>query len=80
MRSSATSTLYLPTVLRVQDLAVQVGQADLVVINQVQRANAAACQCFHRIASNTANAKHGHTGVYRRSIASLPNNNCVLEN
>ena len=46
-----------------QDLAVQVGQADLVVINQVQRANAAACQCFHRIASNTANAKHGHTGV-----------------
>ena len=63
-----------------QDLAVQVGQADLVVINQVQRANAAACQCFHRYSLHTANAKHGHTGLYRRSIASLPNNNCVLEN
>ena len=45
------------------DLAVQVGQADLVIINEVQRTHTAACQRFHRVAAHAANAKHRHTGI-----------------
>ena len=58
------------------DLAVQVGQADFVVVDEVQcthaaacqrlhrvAAHAAACQRFHRVAAHAANAKHRHTGI-----------------
>ena len=45
------------------DLTVEVGQADLIVIDQIQCAHAAACQCLHRIAAHAADAKHCHPGV-----------------
>ena len=45
------------------DLAVEVGEADLVVVDQVQRSHAAAGQCLHGIAPHTADAKHSHSAV-----------------
>ena len=45
------------------DLTVEVGQADLIVIDQIQCAHAAACQRLHRIAAHAADAKHCHPGV-----------------
>ena len=45
-----------------QNLAVDVGQADLIVIDEVQRTDAAAGQGFDRIAADTADAEHGHPG------------------
>ena len=45
------------------DLAVQVGQADLVVVDEVEGTHAAAGQRLHGIAAHAAHAEHGHTGV-----------------
>ena len=45
------------------DLAVEVGEADLIVVDQVQRSHAAAGQCLHGIATHTADAKHSHPAV-----------------
>ena len=43
-----------------QDLAVQVGQADLVVIDKIKRADTAAHKRFTDIAAHAADAEHGH--------------------
>ena len=40
------------------DLPVQVGQADFVVVDQVERPDAAARQRFDRIAADAADAEH----------------------
>ena len=45
------------------DLTVQVGQADLVVIDEVQRTHTAAGQRLDGIAAHAADAKHCHTGT-----------------
>ena len=45
------------------DLAVEVGQADLIIVDEVQCAHTAAGQCLHRVAAHTADAKHGHAGI-----------------
>ena len=84
-----TSTLYLPTVLRVgchpdvrvnvvdalrshiylilpycaaggDDLAVEIRQADLVVVDQIERAHAAADEPLTDIAAHAADVEHGH--------------------
>ena len=44
------------------DLSVQVGQADLVVIDQVQGAHAAAGQSLHGVAPHAADAEDSHPG------------------
>ena len=49
--------------MRGDDLAVQVGQADLVVVNNIQRAYAASCQCLDYIAADAADTEHRHAGV-----------------
>ena len=48
------------------DLAVQVGQADLIVVDEVQRTHAAAGQCLNGIAAHAANAEHRHAGMVQR--------------
>ena len=48
---------------RSKQLTVQVGQAYPVVINQIQRANTAACQSLHSISTHAANSKHGDPRV-----------------
>ena len=48
---------------RCQDLAVQVRQADLVIVDQVQCADAAAGQRIDGVAADTADAEHRHPGV-----------------
>ena len=45
-----------------EDLAVQVCQANSIIVDEIQRANAAAGQCLHGIAAHAPNAKHRHTG------------------
>ena len=45
------------------DLAVEVGQADLIIINQIQCPHAAARQRFHRVAAHAADAEHRHAGI-----------------
>ena len=45
------------------DLAVQVGQADFVVVDEVQRTHTAACQRFDGIAAHAADAEHRHAGI-----------------
>ena len=48
---------------RCEDLAVDVCEADLIVVDQIQRADAAARQSLRRIAAHAADPKHGHTGM-----------------
>ena len=48
---------------RGEDLAVQIRQADPVVVDEVQRADAAAHQRLHRVAAHAADAEHGHAGM-----------------
>ena len=45
------------------DLAVEVGQADLIVVDEVQRAHAAAGQRLNGIAAHAADAEDGHPAV-----------------
>ena len=46
-----------------EDLAVHVRQAHPVVVDEVQRADAAAHQRLHRVAAHAADAEHGYAGV-----------------
>ena len=48
---------------RAAAMPIEVGQTDLIVIDQIQCAHAAACQRLHRVAAHTADAKHCHPGV-----------------
>ena len=45
------------------DLAVQVGQTDLVIVDEVEGTHAAAGQRLHGIAAHSAHAEHSHAGV-----------------
>ena len=47
------------------DLPVEVGQADLIVIDEIQRAHAAACQRLDRVAAHAADAEHRHAGIVK---------------
>ena len=47
------------------DLAVDVGQGHIVVVDQVDRAHAAAGQRLHRIAANTAHTEHSHPAFFQ---------------
>ena len=46
-----------------QHLAVDVGQADFIVVDEVQRADAAAGQGFDGIAADAADAEYRHPGI-----------------
>jgi len=48
-----------------QNLPVQVGDADLVVIDQIQRPNPGPGQGLHGISPHAADAKHGNPGVFQ---------------
>ena len=45
-----------------EDLAVQIGETHLVVVDQIQRAHAAAGQCLHCVAAHAADAEHRYPG------------------
>ena len=45
-----------------EDLAVYIGQAHPVVVNEDQRPHAAAGQGFYRISTHAADAEHRHPG------------------
>ena len=45
------------------DLAIEVGQADLIVVDEVQRPHAAAGQRLNGIAAHAADAENGHPAV-----------------
>ena len=45
------------------ELAVEVGETDLVIVNQVQCPHAAAGQGLHGIPPHTADAENRHPGV-----------------
>jgi hypothetical protein len=45
------------------DLAVQVGQTDLVVVDQVEGTHAAAGQRLDGVAAHAAHAEHGYAGI-----------------
>ena len=46
-----------------ENLAVQIGEAHTIVINQVQRTDPAARQRFHRIPAHPSDAEHGNAGM-----------------
>ena len=46
-----------------QDLAVDIGYADGIVVNKIQCAHAAAGQRLYGIAAYSAQAKHGNSGA-----------------
>ena len=48
------------------DLPVDIGEADTVVVEEVEFANSAACQYFHHITTDATNAKDGYTGAAER--------------
>ena len=48
-----------------QKLAVDIGQTDGVVVDEIQSAYAAAGQGFHGIAAHTAQTEHGHTAIFQ---------------
>ena len=50
-------------VLRSQDLTVDVGEIDLVIVHDVQGADAAASQCLQSVTANTANTKQEYTAA-----------------
>ena len=45
------------------DLAVQVRQADLVIVDEVKCADTTACQCLDGLAAHAADAEHSHARV-----------------
>ena len=45
------------------NLTVDIGQTNLVIVNQVNGADTAARQCFHGKSSDTANTEHGNASV-----------------
>ena len=58
--------------MRCNDLAVQIGQTDLVAVNQVQLSDSASRQCLNDISSDPANAKYRHTAMRERFYARAP--------
>ena len=48
---------------RCDNLAVQIGQAYLVIIDQIKRSHTTPHKCFADIASDAANTKDSHSGM-----------------
>ena len=69
MRSNRASSGPTVTVLALS--LIHICEADLIVVDQVQRSHAAAGQCLHGIATHTADAKpvsYTHLDVYKRQV------------
>ena len=57
---------------RGENLAVQIRQTHPVIVDEIQRAHAAARQRLHRIAAHAADAEHRHAGAKQPIHAVLP--------
>ena len=55
-----------------KQLPIQVRNTNFIIINQIQRTNAAACQRFYRITANTADAKHSNPALLKMLHDSFP--------
>ncbi len=45
---------------RCKHLTVEICQADSVVVDQIERADPAACECFHNAAADAADSENSH--------------------
>ena len=54
--------LFLPqSAVQCNDLPIEIGETDNIVIDEIQCTNAASCQCLHHIAAYTAYPKYCYT-------------------
>ena len=45
------------------DLTVQIGEADFVIVDQIQFTNSTSHKCLYGITANSADSKNGNPGV-----------------
>ena len=70
MRWASASTLACPNVSpSAWDLAIEVGFADVIEIDQGERAERAARQSLHHPGADAANAEHGHARAFQPAQA-----------